>query len=81
MATQKWILVKNGERVIEILDWDDEDIRANGRGYVLDALIPEVHAEAAQLGEWDEEGFVYEFGDDWYMVVQYSPEPIDETKE
>lgn len=81
MVTQKWILVKNGERVIEILNCDAEDIRVNGRGYVLDALIPEEHAEAAQDGEWDEEGFIYEFGDDWYMVVPYHTDSIEETKE
>jgi hypothetical protein len=78
MVTQKWILVKNGERVIEILNCDAEDLDVNDRGEVLEALIPPEHAEAAQLGEWDEEGFVYEFGDDWYMVVPYHTDPTEE---
>ncbi len=62
MEAKKWILVENGERVIEILD-------------VLAALIPEEHSRAAQVGEWDEDCFVYEFGGNWYMALPYYPVP------
>jgi len=67
---KKWILVKNGENVVEILD-------------VLHALIPKKHLHIAmQNGEWNEEGeFWYTIEDNWYMVVPYPPLEDDDKEE
>ncbi|MDD4484277.1 MAG: hypothetical protein PHD55_07925 [Methanoregula sp.] len=44
-------------------------MKINGRNYMLDAIIPIDHADAAQDGEWDEEGFTYLVGEDYYVVT------------
>jgi len=74
METQciKWELVKNGRTVVASFEQSIDDLLTNGRGYPLGWIIPEEHAEEAiDTGEWDEEGFVYEIGDDWYLVRYY----------
>jgi len=63
-----WELVRNGRETIATLEQNAADLLVDGRGYVLDVLIPTEHAEAAQDGEWSPEGFVYHVGDDWYTV-------------
>lgn len=71
METQivEWRLIRNGSEVIDVLRQDLDDLEVNGRGYVLDWLIPEEHVEAAQSGEWCEEGFTYHIGTDYYEIV------------
>ena len=65
-----WELRKNGQ-VIATEEQSGEDMEMNGRGYMLDAIIPDEHADAAQEGEWDEEGFNYSIGEDFYVVTYY----------
>ncbi len=65
----EWRLIRNGSEVVDVLKQDLDDLEVNGRGYVLDWLIPEEHAEAAQSGEWCEEGFTYHIGTDYYEIV------------
>jgi len=71
-----WDLVKNGREIIAALEQDAADLLENGRGGVLDVLIPTEHAEAAQDGEWNPEGFVYHVGDDWYVVQCHRAEDM-----
>jgi len=68
MVTIIWELVKNDREVVAIVEQDAADLLVDGRGYVLDALIPPEHAETAQNGEWNPEGFVYSVGDDVFTV-------------
>lgn len=67
-----WELRKNiGREVIAQMEQSGEDMETNGRGYMLDAIIPDEHADAAQDGEWDEEGFNYHVGEDFYVVTYH----------
>lgn len=66
-----WELRKNGHEVIATEEQSGEDMEMNGRTYMLDAIIPDEHADAAQEGEWDEEGFNYSIGEDFYVVTYY----------
>ncbi len=66
-----WELQKNGHEVIATEEQSGEDMETNGRGYMLDAIIPDEHADAAQEGEWDEYGFCYHVGEDSYVVIYY----------
>ncbi len=70
--TLLWELIRNGCEILATEKQDIDDFRVNGRGYMLDALIPNERADAAQDGEWNPEGFIYEFGGDWYLV-RYRP--------
>lgn len=84
METQTWVLIKNGKEVVEMATFDTEDIRVNGRGDVLEALIPLEHLDAAERGEWNPEGFVYTLddgSDDWFEAVRYYPADADEEIE
>ena len=66
-----WELQKNGHEVIATEEQSSEDMGTNGRTYMLDAIIPDEHADAAQEGEWDEYGFSYHVGEDCYAVIYY----------
>ena len=66
-----WELIRGGYEVIATLEQSAEDFETNGRGYMLDAIIPDEHADAAQRGEWDEFGFTYTADDGGYYLVQY----------
>jgi len=66
-----WELRKNGHEVIATEEQSGEDMETNGRTYMLDAIIPDEHADAAQRGEWDEFGFTYTADDGGYYLVQY----------
>lgn len=66
-----WELRKNGREVIARMEQSGEDYETNGRGYMLDAIVPDEHADAAQAGEWDESGFNYHVGEDYYVVTYH----------
>ena len=65
----EWRLIRNGSEVLDTLKQDIDDLQTNGRGYVLNWLVPEEHAEAAERGEWCEEGFVYHIDTDYYEIA------------
>ena len=65
----EWRLIRNGSEVLDTLRQDIDDLQTNGRGYVLNWLVPEEHADAAERGEWCEEGFTYHVGTDYYEIV------------
>lgn len=64
-----WEIRKNGREIIATEEQSGVDMKINGRNYMLDAIIPIDHADAAQDGEWDEEGFTYLVGEDYYVVT------------
>lgn len=72
--SQVWVLVKNGKSAEEVATLQEKDIEVYGLGHVLETLIPLEHRSTAELsGRWDEEGFTYEFGQDWFAVCRLYP--------
>ena len=66
-----WEVLYHGHKVIAQMEQPGEDMETNGRTYMLDAIIPDEHADAAQEGEWEEYGFCYTFDGDYYLVQYY----------
>jgi len=66
-----WEVLYHGHKVIAQMEQSGEDMVTNGRTYMLDAIIPDEHADAAQDGEWDESGFAYTYDGDYYLVQYY----------
>jgi hypothetical protein len=64
----KWVLMKNNTEIIDEMEYSDEEYEINGTGDILWSLIPLEMTDAAQNGEWDQEGFNWHYKRDYYII-------------
>lgn len=64
----RWKFVDNNGDTVDHIDQTPEDYEINGAAYILASLLPIEHIDAAEKGEWREEGYVYSVGEDVYSI-------------